>query len=319
MSCGATVSVGPTFFLESVLSYLIAVDVKIGRGPVLRLTRTPMPPNGADRSRDNTAGSGLSGCQRPPIQGDSDTHCHSALEWTFTSGKEGAALQTRSITSFQDTLLPTQHIPCRIPNALRRLTKTMASPPNYAHSPTATSPPYQSSHVNMGKKRAASDIASNPPTTLKRRKASNLSISSTSAHPLRQTSFPPEAADGRRSPSVDDASVVSGSAVSAPAKKKRGRKAKGAEPSSKEATPSLVGGKGGGTPGDKEKEQEEEDDEDANAMQMEGAQSEEQKNEERRLRGVLAQALDRVQYDRYEKWRGLRLPEAPVRRVSSII
>lgn len=210
---------------------------------------------------------------------------------------------------------PTQR---RLPNAryvFQR--KTMASPPNYAHTPTATSPPYQPSQTNMGKKRAASDIASNPPAGLKRRKASTLSISSTSAHPLRQTSFPPEAADDRRSPSVDDASVVSGSAASAPAKKKRGRKAKGTEPSSKEETPSLVGGKGGGTPGDKEKEQEEDDDDDANAMQMEGAQSEEQKNEERRLRGVLAQALDRVQYDRYEKWRGVRIPEAPVRRVSS--
>ena len=194
----------------------------------------------------------------------------------------------------------------------------MASPPNYTLSPTATSPPYQSPQINMGKKRAASDMAGAPPATLKRRKASTLSVSSTSAHPLRQTSFPPEAADGRRSPSVDDASMVSGSAVSAPAKKKRGRKAKGAEPSSKEATPSLVGARTGGTPGDKEKEQQEDDDEDANAMQMEGAQSEEQKNEERRLRGVLAQALDRVQYDRYEKWRAVRIPEAPVRRVSFV-
>lgn len=194
----------------------------------------------------------------------------------------------------------------------------MASPPNYAHSPTATSPPYQHSQISMGKKRGASDMAGAPPSTLKRRKASTLSISSSSAHPLRQTSFPPEAADGRRSPSVDDASVVSGSAVSAPAKKKRGRKAKGAEASSKEATPSLVGStsRRAGSPTDKEKEQQEEEDEDANAMQMENAQSEEQKNEERRLRGVLAQALDRVQYDRYEKWRAVRIPEAPVRRVS---
>lgn len=189
----------------------------------------------------------------------------------------------------------------------------MASPPNYTHSPTATSPPYQAPQISMGKKRGAGDA---PPATLKRRKASTLSVSSTSAHPLRQTSFPPEAADGRRSPSVDDASMVSGSAAGAPPKKKRGRKAKGAEASSKEATPSLVGGKRAGTPGEREREREEEEEEDANAMQMEGAQSEEQKNEERRLRGVLAQALDRVQYDRYEKWRAVRIPEAPVRRVS---
>lgn len=191
----------------------------------------------------------------------------------------------------------------------------MASPPNYAHSPTASSPPYQGHTGN--KKRAASDIATTTPTTLKRRKASTLSVTSSSAHPLRQTSFPPEAIDGRRSPSVDDASVVSGSAVSGPAKKKRGRKAKNAEASSKEATPSLVGGKGGSSAAEREKEAAEEEEEEANAMQMEDAQTEEQKNEERKLRGVLAQALDRVQYDRYEKWRGVRIPEAPVRRVSS--
>lgn len=269
-----------------------------------------MPPNGAVESR------GFNAAASPAVSG-----CASVA----TSGEEGAALQTSIWASLASNAPLSPHplelfvaLPCQTtpPCALRLPVKTMASPPNYAHSPTATSPPYQTSHANMGKKRAASDIASNPPATLKRRKASALSISSTSAHPLRQTSFPPEAADGRRSPSADDASVVSGSAVSAPAKKKRGRKAKGAEPSSKEATPSLVGGKRGGTPGDKEKEQEEEDDEDANAMTMEGAQSEEQKNEERRLRGVLAQALDRVQYDRYEKWRGVRIPEAPVRRVS---
>lgn len=197
----------------------------------------------------------------------------------------------------------------------------MASPPNYAHSPTASSPPYQGPTAN--KKRAASDMAVTTPTTLKRRKASTLSITSSSAHPLRQTSFPPEAGAGRRSPSVDDASVVSGSAVSGPAKKKRGRKAKNAEAaSSKEATPSLVGGRGGGGGGasaaEREKEAAEDEEEEANAMQMEGAQTEEQKNEERKLRGVLAQSLDRVQYDRYEKWRGVRIPEAPVRRVSSL-
>lgn len=195
----------------------------------------------------------------------------------------------------------------------------MASPPNYAHSPTASSPPYQGHTAN--KKRAASDMAVTTPTTLKRRKASTLSVTSSSAHPLRQTSFPPEAGAGRRSPSVDDASVVSGSAVSGPAKKKRGRKAKNAEAaSSKEATPSLVGGRGGGGASAAEREKEaaeEEEEEEANAMQMEGAQTEEQKNEERKLRGVLAQSLDRVQYDRYEKWRGVRIPEAPVRRVSS--
>ncbi|SPN98960.1 related to transcription initiation factor IID beta chain [Cephalotrichum gorgonifer] len=195
----------------------------------------------------------------------------------------------------------------------------MASPPNYAHSPTASSPPYQTPQMTASKKRTASDLSGPAPPSLKRRKASNLSVSSTSAHPLRQTSFPPEAADAaRRSPSVDDASIVSGSAVSGPAKKKRGRKAKNADASSKEATPSLVGGRSGGGSGgaaEKERRAAEDEDDEANAMEMEGGQSEEQKNEERRLRGVLAQALDRVQYDRYERWRAVRIPEAAVRRL----
>ena len=85
------------------------------------------------------------------------------------------------------------------------------------------------------------------------------------------------------------------------------------------ATASLVGAKGGASAAEREKEDAEEEEEEANAMQMEGAQTEEQKNEERKLRGVLAQSLDRVQYDRYEKWRGVRIPEAPVRRVSPLL
>ena len=203
----------------------------------------------------------------------------------------------------------------------------MASPPNYTQSPTATSPPYQAPSISMAKKRSGSDMT-NPPS-LKRRKASNLSITSAVTTPsaLRQTSFPPESYDDvaaslRRSPSVDAVSVVSGSVVSgAPSgapKKKRGRKKKDATAadaaSSKEATPSLVGGKAGAGAGE---DKEEEEDDDANDMKLqESTTSEEQRREENRLRALLAQSLDREQYKRFEAWRGTRIAEAGVRRVS---
>lgn len=94
---------------------------------------------------------------------------------------------------------------------------------------------------------------------MKRRKGSVMSIGS--AHPLRQTSFPPDEAPdggGARSPSVDiDAmsyvsgtaqSVVSAAASAAPTvptgppKKKRGRKSKAEK--AREQTPSVVGTSG---------------------------------------------------------------------------
>ncbi|KAK7750284.1 hypothetical protein SLS62_007801 [Diatrype stigma] len=145
----------------------------------------------------------------------------------------------------------------------------MASPPNN-YSP-AGSPPYPSNAQLPTKKRGSTvaDLAAQPPS-IKRRKASIMSMTSaTSAHPLRQTSFPP---DGEapsqqaafsptfrsgRSPSVDTMSLVSGSQVSgAPMKKKRGRKSKAeraneaAEAAAaslrdrdRDATPSVAGGR----------------------------------------------------------------------------
>ncbi|KAM3083591.1 hypothetical protein ACMFMG_004237 [Clarireedia jacksonii] len=89
------------------------------------------------------------------------------------------------------------------------------------------SPPYPS-HITLPQvshKRRPSEAPS-----IKRRKASMISVNSTtSAHPLRQTSFPPESAvftpNYERSPSVDTMSLVSGS-VAGPGRKKRARKSK---------------------------------------------------------------------------------------------
>lgn len=204
----------------------------------------------------------------------------------------------------------------------------MASPP-YATSPSGMSPPYPSPAQIPSKKRSSGADANAPPH--KRRKPSNLSQASVAAaaanHPLRQTSFPPEARSPYpRSPSVDAQSHVSGSAVSTTAsgapKKKRGRKAKNAkQDDSSEATPSLVGGRAptavSGQGG--EKEDDDEDDEKAEmALEDVVARTQEQKQEEIRLRAMLVEAFDSQQYNRYELWRAAKLADSVVKRVSNI-
>jgi transcription initiation factor TFIID subunit 11 len=189
------------------------------------------------------------------------------------------------------------------------------------------SPPYPSPAQIPNKKRSSTLEVNGPPG--KRRKASNVSNASTR---LRQTSFPPETAGSpftARSPSVDAVSHVSGSAVSAtasgaPGKKKRGRKAKnakGAGDESKEQTPSLVGGKApttvSGQGGDKDLEDDEDDDKAEMALEDVTARTQEQKQEEVKLRAMLVEAFDREQYDRYELWRAAKLSESVVKRVST--
>lgn len=154
----------------------------------------------------------------------------------------------------------------------------------------------------------------------KRRKSSVVSQPPT--HPLRQTSFPPEAGSPYpRSPSVDATSHVSGSVVSATAgRKKRGRRSKNAKgDDSTEKTPSLVGGKApttaSGQGGDKELEDDEDDDKAEMALEDAVARTQEQKQEEIRLRAMLVEAFDPLQYDRYEFWRAAKLSDAVVKRV----
>lgn len=218
----------------------------------------------------------------------------------------------------------------------------MASPP-YSYSPTAVSPPYPSHsqlppiNTMTNKKRTAADGASAP--ALKRRKASALSVSSAtgSAHPLRQTSFPPDEIGtpyDARSPSVDlDAmSLVSGSQVSAaaPPKKKRGRKSKAEK--AREQTPSVAGGRaptavsgisdggrGGkgaaGGAGAGGEEGEGDDDGPTEVAATADAMTKEQKEEEHRARGMLINAFSSEQFDRFENWRAANLSKAGVRRV----
>jgi hypothetical protein len=189
-------------------------------------------------------------------------------------------------------------------------------------------------------KKRTSDGAAAP--ALKRRKASAISMTSApaSAHPLRQTSFPPDDAGtpfGARSPSVDvDAmSLVSGSQVSAaaPLKKKRGRKSKAEK--AREQTPSVVGGRaltavsgasdgagrgsktvvGGAGGGD---EGEGEDEGPTEVAATADVRTKEQKEEEHRMRGMLISALSEDQFYRFENWRAANLSKASVRRVRKL-
>ncbi|ATY61473.1 transcription initiation factor TFIID subunit [Cordyceps militaris] len=203
----------------------------------------------------------------------------------------------------------------------------MASPPPHAASPAAMSPPYPSpASIPSSKKRTSSFDASNKPPALKRRKASTLSQSSVPlplAHPLRQTSFPPPEARSpapTRSPSVDATSHVSGSAVSgAAARKKRpggGRKSRAAR--ADDAASSVAGGKAATTASGQggEKEDDDEDDDKAEmALEHVVARTQEQKQEEIRLRAMLVEAFDGEQYNRYELWRAAKLSDAVVKRV----
>lgn len=194
----------------------------------------------------------------------------------------------------------------------------MASPP-YATSPSGMSPPYPSPAQLPNKKRSSGVDGASAAPPVKRRKGST----------LRQTSFPPEAQSPytARSPSVDATSHVSGSAVSVSAsgvsKKKRGRKAKNTkgdgDAAAGEQTPSLVGGKApttvSGQGGDKEGEDDEDDEKAEMALEDVVARTQEQKQEEIRLRAMLVEAFDSEQYNRYELWRAAKLADSVVKRV----
>lgn len=205
----------------------------------------------------------------------------------------------------------------------------MASSPPYSQSyGTSVSPPYPS-HTSLPSKKRSSEM---PPGASKRRKPSLLSATSThSSHPLRQTSFPPDARDldraysaDARSPSVEATSMVSGHAK---ASKKRGRKPKGpggddggSMAGGRASTAvSMVSGRAarGGTRGASPEE-----DEDEGGMDMDVAtvaRTNEEKEKEKYYRSLLVGALDPDQYARYERWRSSKLADSVVRRVSPFI
>ncbi|KAI4596821.1 hypothetical protein KJ359_005164 [Pestalotiopsis sp. 9143b] len=215
----------------------------------------------------------------------------------------------------------------------------MASPPP-AFSP-AGSPPYSNASLPASKKRSSNsiDLGSNNPS-MKRRKTSIMSATSAaSAHPLRQTSFPPEESKGqyspnyRRSPSVDNMSLVSGSQVSAAPKKKRGRKSKAerareaAEEAARGGTPSAVNGAAPSVISNASGANKAAADDDGdngegpggyevpeNMASRAAARSKEEIKEEERLRALLKQKMDDNQFHRYEVWHQSKIQIGNIRK-----
>jgi transcription initiation factor TFIID subunit 11 len=192
----------------------------------------------------------------------------------------------------------------------------MASPP---YRSPATSPPGPA-HAALpnSRKRGPGSIAGTGNT--KRRKPSSFSTSS--SHPLRQTSFPPEEAlngAGERSPSVDsDYTAVTGNqsvAASTIGMKKRGRKKKdGAE--------SVISGKGGadarsktGAPDEEAEGEEDEEDDGIGGVVDEGEQGKVDKAAEKKKIAVLMDAFNEDQNERYNTYRRVKLKKETIRKI----
>lgn len=120
-------------------------------------------------------------------------------------------------------------------------------------------------------------------------------------------------------------SHVSGSAVSGTTngkktkgkKPRKSKKGKGGDDEDGDKA-SSVGGKGGANAGQGDKDAEDDEDEESGEMALEDgvARTQEQKQEEIRLRAMLVEAFDSEQYNRYEMWRAAKLSDAVVKRVS---
>ncbi|KAI9760503.1 MAG: spermidine resistance protein [Chaenotheca gracillima] len=210
----------------------------------------------------------------------------------------------------------------------------MSSPPN---TDMSTSPTYPAHSTLPSKKRPSSGSAGDS-SGAKRRKAS---FASAASHPLRQTSFPPEesASGGARSPSVESNSVVGGAAGEGGAGgTKRGRRQKSDVRSltgdsvrgRKTAPGSVVDGKSGGSAGrggggasvaagggDEEEDDEEEGEGDMDAgMIAEGGEQTNDEQERQRL-GILIEAFNSDQSDRYDAFRRAKLSHASVRKIAN--
>ena len=161
----------------------------------------------------------------------------------------------------------------------------MASPP---YRSPATSPPYPS-HTSLPnpKKRPSVNVPPYAPS-LKRQKRGSIHSSASSAHPLRQTSFPPEESaiiTGERSPSVDSEITNitgKGSLVAAGGRKRKSRRkgklvAASVKSGAKEKT--VDGREGTGEVPD---DDEEEEDEGADEV-MDGVEEEDREAEKKKL------------------------------------
>ncbi|MCJ1365918.1 hypothetical protein MMC16_005043 [Acarospora aff. strigata] len=221
----------------------------------------------------------------------------------------------------------------------------MASPPNTATSPPFT--PHPSLPTNP-KKRPSLPLSPST-TTFKRRKPSAAaSATSTSAHPLRQTSFPPEEFSAGlrdlRSPSVESsvagASVTGAGGGGGSSTRGRGRPRKsggkgrrdedgrsvksgtgkggtGTRAGSLLDGKSVAGGAGGAGEDGGDGDDEEGDDEAGMVTTSVEGGGEAERAAEKKKMAVLVDAFDRDQQDRYDMYRRVKLKKETVRKITN--
>ena len=214
----------------------------------------------------------------------------------------------------------------------------MASPPRQLQ---ATSPTYpQHMPLPNPKKRPSLHLSSNP--AKRRKQTGSMHSIPASAHPLRQTSFPPEegSESALRSPSVEsdltaatgNQSAVTGGGGGGETGKKRGRKKKnrnvsGSVRSGGNRAPTDGGGGGGqGRRGGRratsevhdEEDDEDDDDHGADLTASGGvAGNDIDRDAERKNLAVLVDAFNPDQADRYEMYRRVKLRKEVVRRITN--
>ncbi|MCJ1398870.1 hypothetical protein MMC11_002071 [Xylographa trunciseda] len=199
----------------------------------------------------------------------------------------------------------------------------MASPP---YRSPATSPPHPAHSTIPNPRKRPQLVMPNHSNSLKRRKVSSFSTSTTtSAHPLRQTSFPPEESvfsRDERSPSVDsDFTTITGKQSVGPSAF-GGKKVK---PKKKKVDGSVKSGTAKGTvdgrsvaEGADEDEDGEEVDGDADGedgVVEDGAKVD--RAAEKKKMAVLIDAFNEDQTERYNMYRRVKLKKETVRRITN--
>ena len=184
-----------------------------------------------------------------------------------------------------------------------------------------------------------------PGHSTKRHKGGARSISgsaTSSAHPLRQTSFPPEESaigdNTLRSPSVESdftgtQSAAAGNTITGTKKRGRGKGGKKAQRDSTQSVKSGGGGHRGGNTTNRggratshnaaaaeydEIDDEDDDDDDGGGFSGPRLDDPDQKADREKL-GVLVDALDREQFERYEMFRRIKFRKETVRKITNYV
>lgn len=229
-----------------------------------------------------------------------------------THSRISTHLNRRSIEADQKRLVENQEIVLA-----KKYNVIMASPP---HRSSATSPSYPSSTPQPSRKRPLPSHSTSSPYPAKRANASF--SASSSSHPLRQTSFPPEEGEqGERSPSVDSIITTGTGARSATAgarPKKRGRKRKEDTQSVRSGTrdtPRDTASRTSKGPGDEEQDIEDEDEGDRTVDILVQAGAKDDDEYEQQRIAVLMSAFNMEQSERYDVYRRVKLRKETVRKI----